>query len=117
MPGFTRTQEQALEAAREVWRAGGNKAAGVKAGEQVIHDSTPPGHFPQYPGSPRMMTAPLVHSPADTPVKADLLRRYLAEYGNYPSGMSLCEAAGINGDAADGCPFAGEDFCNCDEEI
>lgn len=115
MPGFTRTQEQALEAAREVWRRGGSKAEGAKVGQQVIRYSTPLGHFPQYPGLPRMTTAPLVDIPVDTPAKADLLRRYLAEYGNYPVGMSLCEAAGINGDAADGCPFAGEDFCNCEE--
>ena len=117
MPGFTRTQEQAIEAGRKVWRAGGNKAAGVRVGERVIRDSTPPGHFPQYPGLPRMMTAPFVHSPVDTVERTDLLRRYLAEYGNFPSGMSLCETAGINGDAANGCPFAGMDFCTCDEEI
>jgi hypothetical protein len=30
--------------------------------------------------------------------------------------MSLCESAGISGDAADGCPYAGTDDCTCDQE-
>jgi hypothetical protein len=37
-------------------------------------------------------------------------------FGNYPAGLSPCFAAGISGDAAEGCPYAGEDFCDCDKD-
>lgn len=35
---------------------------------------------------------------------------------NYPAGMSACEAAGLAGDAATGCPRAGTTECVCGEE-
>lgn len=50
------------------------------------------------------------------PLQLDMMRDRLVKQGNYPAGMSLCEVAGMNGDAPAGmgCPFLGEDFCNCD---
>jgi hypothetical protein len=50
------------------------------------------------------------------PMQLDMMREHLASQGNYPVGMSLCEVAGMNGDAPPGlgCPFYGEDFCHCD---
>jgi hypothetical protein len=114
MPDFTRTQEQALEAAREAWRRGGSKADGVAAGKQILEATTPAGYFQHVPGLSRPTMA-AAYVPITTRAEADRLVNYLAEHGNYPI-MSPCEAAGINGDAADGCPFAGEDFCDCDEE-
>jgi hypothetical protein len=49
-------------------------------------------------------------------LQVDRMRDRLAEQGNCPAGMSLCEVAGMNGDAPPGlgCPFVGEDFCHCD---
>lgn len=58
----------------------------------------------------------LVHNPITTPRQAEQVGQYLADFGNYPTGMSLCEAAGLNGDAADGCPFADTEHCTCDGE-
>lgn len=49
-------------------------------------------------------------------LQVDAMRDRLARQGNYPVGMTLCEVAGMNGDAPAGlgCPFLGENFCNCD---
>lgn len=49
-------------------------------------------------------------------LQVDMMRDRLAAQGDYPVGMSLCEVAGMNGDAPAGvgCPFFGEDFCHCD---
>jgi hypothetical protein len=112
MTGPSATQQRALDAAQAVYRRGGTKREGVAAGLAVIGESTPPGYFPQVPGK-RRPTIPAVHVPVATVGDADRLVDYLAEYGNYPI-MSRCEAAGINGDAAEGCPFYGEEFCDCD---
>jgi hypothetical protein len=50
------------------------------------------------------------------PLQLDMMRDRLVEQGDYPAGMTLCEVAGMNGDAPAGvgCPFYGEDFCTCD---
>lgn len=50
--------------------------------------------------------------PAPAPPRFELPRRPF----EYLIGMTPCEVAGINGDAANGCPYAGEDFCTCDPE-
>lgn len=49
-------------------------------------------------------------------LQVDRMREHLAAQGDYPVGMSLCEVAGMNGDAPAGlgCPFYGEAFCDCD---
>lgn len=112
---LTRTQERALEAAREVWNAGGTKKQGVAVGERVILDSTPAGYALQMPGHP-YPTFSVKYEPISTPEAAGELADYLAEYGNYPVGMTPCEAAGINGDAGERCPFLGMDFCQCEED-
>ena len=112
MPELSHSQEAAIEAAREIWRRGGTKAEGVAVGKTLLDDATPAGYRPQLPGH-RTTTIPKKYVPITTREEADKLVNYLAEYGNYPI-MSRCEAAGINGDAADGCPFFGEDFCHCD---
>lgn len=114
---LTPTQERALEAARGVWRRGGNKAQGAEAGMAVIRKTTPAGYFPQAPSQPRPTMA-AAYVPITTPEEAQVLADYLTEYGNYPLGMFPCEVAGINGDApvGKGCPFLGEDFCNCEED-
>lgn len=56
----------------------------------------------------------LWHGPIKTQQRAVQVGECMADYGNYPAGMSLCEVAGINGDAGDGCPFAGTPDCTCD---
>ena len=109
----TPTKQRALAAAQAVYRRGGTKHEGVAAGMAVIEESTPAGYLPQAPGQ-RRPTIPAFHVPVTTVEEADRLANYLAEYGNYPVGMSPCMAAGLNGDAAEGCPFYGEDFCKCD---
>jgi hypothetical protein len=65
-------------------------------------------------GSAHKLPATLLHSQVTTPRKGEQVAQYLADYGNYPAGMSICMAAGLNGDAADGCPFAGTEYCTCD---
>ena len=60
------------------------------------------------------LPAELLHSSITTPRRAEQVAQYLADFGNYPTGMSICMAAGLNGDATHGCPFAGTDDCTCD---
>lgn len=108
------SRERALAAAQGVWRNGGTKKQGVEAGWRILREETPLGYPPQMPGEAQKPTIPLAYVPITTPQQAQLLADYLADYGNYPVGMSLCEAAGINGDAAERCPFLGEDSCHCD---
>jgi hypothetical protein len=52
-----------------------------------------------------------------TPHQAEQVGQYLADFGNYPTGMDLCMVAGLNGDAAEGCPFAGTEHCTCDADV
>lgn len=113
MPDLTPTQQRALDAAQAVYGRGGTKRAGVTAAMAVIEESTPAGYLPQVPGR-RRPTIPAVHAPVATVEDAERLANYLAEYGNYPAGMSPCFVAGLNGDAAEVCPFYGEDFCDCE---
>jgi hypothetical protein len=58
---------------------------------------------------------PVNHVPVTTVEEAAHLANAMARYGNYPAGLDACFTAGINGDAADGCPFAGTPDCTCDE--
>ena len=60
------------------------------------------------------LPASLYHGPIETVERAAQVGAYMAEHGNYPSGMSPCDVAGINGDAEHGCPFLGEPFCQCE---
>jgi hypothetical protein len=66
-------------------------------------------------GSAHNLPSTLLHGQITTPRQAEQVAQYLADFGNYPTGMSLCMAAGLNGDAADGCPFAGTEHCTCEE--
>jgi hypothetical protein len=113
MPEPTPTQQRALDAAQAVYRSGGTKREGVAAGLAVIGKSTPAGYLPQIPGG-RRPTIPAFHVPVANVEDAERLANYLAEYGNYPAGLSPCFVAGLNGDAAEVCPFYGKDFCTCD---
>jgi hypothetical protein len=80
------------------------------------------GRRGRHGGDPRNDTGRLLpaaaagYEPITTVEQAQVLANYLGEYGDYPVGLSPCFAAGINGDAGDACPFAGEDFCTCDTE-
>lgn len=67
-------------------------------------------------GSAHNLPATQLHSRIVTPRQAEQVGQYLADFGNYPAGMSLCMVAGLNGDAADGCPFAGTEDCTCDAD-
>lgn len=55
------------------------------------------------------------HGPITSVESANQRGGYLAECGNYPSGMDPCTVAGLNGDSADGCLFAGEPICTCED--
>mgnify|MGYP001590972274 CR=1 FL=1 len=49
----------------------------------------------------------------ETVEEATRLRNNLYASGHYPV-MSICEAAGLNGDAGEHCPFSGTEDCTCD---
>lgn len=55
------------------------------------------------------------HGPITSVKSAHQRAAYLAACGNYPPGMDPCTVAGMNGDSTDGCLFAGEPFCTCED--
>ena len=67
-------------------------------------------------GRPVKWLAEEYHGPITSVESAAQRADYLAECGNYPAGMDPCTVAGLNGDSAGGCLFAGEVFCTCSGE-